>query len=97
MHQDHAGGLLAHLAYDPGFLAAFDAAQRQAVRATLAPLVGTHGMLALGWWLVAAALAAWGRGGRTGRLICTTVALGCSPRSSTASPRPICRPPVSST
>ena len=33
--------------------------QRAAVDAALGPLVATHGMLALVWWLVAAALAAW--------------------------------------
>lgn len=33
--------------------------QRAAVDGALGPLVGSHGMLAVGWWLVAAVLAAW--------------------------------------
>ena len=39
--------------------AALDPAQRAAVDAALGPLAASHGMLAVLWWLVAAALAAW--------------------------------------
>ena len=39
--------------------ATLDRGQRAAVDAALGPLVATHGMLPVLWWLVAAALAAW--------------------------------------
>ena len=45
------GGVLLRATLDP--------AQRAAVDAALGPLVATHGMLPVLWWLVAAALAAW--------------------------------------
>ena len=45
------GGVLLRATLDPE--------QRAAVDAALGPLVATHGMLAVVWWLVAAALAAW--------------------------------------
>jgi DNA polymerase III subunit epsilon len=39
--------------------ATLDAEQRAAVDGALGPLVATHGMLPVAWWLVAAVLAAW--------------------------------------
>lgn len=39
--------------------ASLDPAARQEVVTAVAPLVGTHGALVFGWWLVAAALGAW--------------------------------------
>ena len=45
------GGALLRATLDPG--------QRAAVDAALGPLAASHGMLAVAWWLVAAALAAW--------------------------------------
>nr|WP_221288669.1 exonuclease domain-containing protein [Amaricoccus macauensis] len=39
--------------------ASLDPAARQEVVSAVAPLVGTHGALVFGWWLVAAALGAW--------------------------------------
>jgi DNA polymerase III subunit epsilon len=41
------------------FLATLEPAQRSAVDAALGPLVQTHGMLPVLWWLIAAALLAW--------------------------------------
>ncbi len=46
------GGLLLRLTLDP--------AQRAGVAAATGPLVASHGALAVAWFLVAAALAAWG-------------------------------------
>jgi len=45
------GGVLLRMTLDPG--------QRAAVDAVLGPLVPSHGMLPVLWWLTAAALAAW--------------------------------------
>ena len=45
------GGVLLRMTLDP--------AQRAAVDAALGPLVPSHGMLPVLWWLIAAALAAW--------------------------------------
>lgn len=45
------GGALLRMTLEP--------AQRAAVDGALGPLVQTHGMLAVLWWLIAAALAAW--------------------------------------
>ena len=45
------GGVLLRATLDPG--------QRAAVDAALGPLVPSHGMLPVFWWLIAAALAAW--------------------------------------
>ena len=45
------GGVLLRVTLDP--------AQRAAVDAALGPLMPSHGMLLVLWWLVAAALAAW--------------------------------------
>lgn len=42
-----------------GLRAALDAGQRAAVDGAVAPLVATHGMLAVAWWAAGAALAAW--------------------------------------
>ena len=41
------------------FLATLDPAQRTAVDAALGPLMTSHGMLPVLWWLIASALAAW--------------------------------------
>ncbi len=41
------------------FLATLEPGQRSAVDAALGPLVQSHGMLPVLWWLIAAALAAW--------------------------------------
>lgn len=40
--------------------ATLDPAQRATVVAAIGPLIASHGMLVLGWWLIAAALMAWG-------------------------------------
>ncbi len=45
------GGVLLRATLDPG--------QRAAVAAALGPLVASHGMLVVLWWLIAAVLAAW--------------------------------------
>jgi len=45
------GGVLLRMTLDP--------AQRAGVDAAIGPLVASHGMLPVAWWLIAAALAAW--------------------------------------
>ena len=45
------GGVLVRMALDPS--------RRTTVDAALAPAIATHGMLVVGWWLIAAGLGAW--------------------------------------
>ncbi|PSH61711.1 DNA polymerase III subunit epsilon [Phyllobacterium brassicacearum] len=48
------GGVLFRMTLDP--------AQRAGVDAAIGPLVASHGVLPVAWWLIAAALAAWAAG-----------------------------------